>query len=98
MMKKYDGDRHQRFYPPFALKYWLQPSAPLEEAALPFLRLWCDENVEKDVAVKVAKEVVAIADLMSLSDNDYATFLDIHLNHQRSDPIETGYYVKYPDL
>jgi Na+-transporting NADH:ubiquinone oxidoreductase subunit NqrF len=98
MMKKFE-ERHTRFYPPGVLRYWLLPSAPLDEAAEAALRVWCDVNVSNDVAIKVANEVKAIAELLSLSDDDYATFLDIYINYyHHSDPLETGYYVKYPDL
>jgi hypothetical protein len=96
-MKRFEG--RFRFYPPGVLRYWLLPSAPLDEATTPYLRVWCDVNVPNDVAIKVANEVKAMAELLSLSDDNYATFLDIYINYyHRSDPLETGYYVKYPDL
>jgi hypothetical protein len=85
-LKLYDG--RDKFYAPTGLHYWLLPSAPLREAALQFLRLWCDENVTEDVASVVASEIEAIAELFS--DDDYTVFLDYYIN-KYSDPFG------YPD-
>ena len=86
-LKLYDG-HGKRFYTPGWLNYWLLPSAPLEEAAPQFLRLWCDENITEDVASVVASEIKAIAELFS--DDDYTIFLDNYIN-KYSDPLEYGY-------